>query len=111
MIIEISTDRSIKWDEQREVQFNAMIAERLDLYRTYIARIEVHLSDESLEKKKPRDIKCVLEANLQGFQQISVTMRSDSEELALLGAISKLSSSVKSTIDRITEHRLYRDRR
>lgn len=104
MTIQFNTDKTVKWDERHTEHFHALISEELKRYSTHITRIEVHLSDENGPKEGVNDIRCLLEARLEGRQPIAITAMADSEELAISAALGKLNASLKTTIGRMTEH-------
>jgi hypothetical protein len=76
MIIQFNANNLINWDEPRELHFKTAIEDRLWPNCSHIAKIEVHLSDESLEKEAFRNIRCLIEVYLKGHQRISATIRS-----------------------------------
>jgi hypothetical protein len=111
MIIQFNTDRNIKLDERHEKHFGDLINDGIERYSSNITRIEVHLSDENGEKEGPNDIRCLIEARLEGLQPIAVTSQANTEEQAILGALDKLRNYVKTTLGRIGDHKLFRGRK
>lgn len=105
MTIQFNTDNTIKWDQRHEEHFHALISKEMKRHSSHITRIEVHLSDENGAKEGVNAIKCLLEARLGGLKPIAVTAHANTEEQAMLGAIDKLNAAVKSTIDRMTDHK------
>jgi len=105
MTIQFNTDKTIKWDQRHDEHFNTVLAEELKRYSSHITRIEVHLSDENGSKEGINDIRCLMEARLEGKQPIAITATANSEEQAILDAVGKLSASLKTTIGRMTEHK------
>lgn len=104
MTIQFNTDKTVKWDERHDGHFNALIAEGLKRYSSHISRIEVHISDENGAKEGINDIRCLMEARLEGRQPIAITATANSEELAITDALGKLNASLKTTIGRMTEY-------
>lgn len=105
MKIQFNTDKNVKWDERHNEHFNAVLAEELKRYSSHITRLEVHLSDENGAKEGINDIRCMMEARLEGRQPIAITATANSEEQAILDAMGKLSASLKTTVDRMTDHK------
>lgn len=90
MTIQFNTDKTINGDEEKERYFTALVADELNRFSSQITRIEVHLSDENGKKDGLNNIRCLMEARLEGKQPIAVTNQSDTLEQAVSGAIDKL---------------------
>ena len=101
MIVQINTDKTIDGNEKHQNYFTSQIEEGLDKYKSYITRIEVHLSDENGKKEGVNDVKCMLEARLESRAPIAVTQQADAVELAVSGAIDKLKNSLETILGRI----------
>jgi ribosome-associated translation inhibitor RaiA len=104
MQIQFNTDKTIKGDERKEDYFVDLISKELEKYSSDITRIEVHLSDENGKKEGLNDIRCLLEARLEGKQPIAVINQADKIEYAVSGAISKLKASLKTIVERSSNH-------
>ncbi|MDP5172544.1 MAG: HPF/RaiA family ribosome-associated protein [Bacteroidia bacterium] len=100
MTIQFNTDKTISGEERKEDYFTSLITDGLDRFRSHITRIEVHLSDENGKKDGINDIRCLLEARLEGRQPIVAIDQSDTVEMAVTGAIHKMSASLASILDR-----------
>lgn len=104
MKIQFNTDKTIKGDESVQNHFTSYIQEALDRFQSDISRIEVHLSDENGEKEGFGDIRCLLEARVNGRQPIAVSHQADTLELAVSGALEKLSASLETIFGRLKNH-------
>ena len=104
MIIQFNTDKTINGDEKRELHFNFLIEEALKRFQSHISRIEVHLSDENGNKKGMNDMRCLLEARIEGKQPIAVSCQADTIEASLSGALNKLKSSLETILGRMHSH-------
>jgi hypothetical protein len=100
MTIQFNTDKTIDWDQRHDDHFSELIKEDLDRFSDHISRIEVHISDENGAKEGKNDIRCLLEARLEGKQPIAVSNQSDSIEAAVSGALTKIKASLKTIIER-----------
>lgn len=98
MIIQFNTDKTINGDEKSRVYFSQLIRDELRIYSSGLTRIEIHLSDENGKKEGPKDIRCLLEARIEGRQPIAVTSQENTEEQAVSKAIEKIKSAIKSTL-------------
>lgn len=104
MIVQFNTDRTISGEERKEEFFTAQIKKELERFQSHISRIEVHLSDENGVKEGKKDIKCSLEARIEGRQPIGVTDQADNIAMAISGALDKLKASLKTIIGRTRNH-------
>lgn len=99
MTIQFNTDKTISGSEDDTAAFTAQIADELSRFSSHITRIEVHLSDENGKKDGLNDIRCLMEARLEGKQPIAVTNQADTADQAVSGAIDNL----KALLETITE--------
>jgi ribosome-associated translation inhibitor RaiA len=77
----------------------------LNRFSDHITRVEVHLSDENSEKKGgEHDMRCVMEARLEGRQPIAVTHQAATVDEAVDGAADKLTRLIESTLGRLRDH-------
>lgn len=110
MTIQFNTDRKVNWDKSHEEQFHAIITHKVERHIAKITRIEVHVSDENADKSGPNDIRCLMEARVQGHQPLAVTAIASTHELAITDAAGKLAATLNSTLGRMGDHRLFRDK-
>lgn len=104
MTIQFNTDKTISGAERQEDFFTAQIADELERFASHISRIEVHLSDENGKKDGIKDIRCLIEARIEGKQPIAASDQADTTELAVSGAIDKLKAALKTVIGRSQNH-------
>jgi ribosome-associated translation inhibitor RaiA len=104
MKVQFNTDKTINGDERHEDFFTTQIAEELDRFQSHITRLEVHVSDENGKKEGLEDIRCLLEARLEGMQPIAVSNQAGTIDLAISGALNKLKASLKTTLGRMQNH-------
>ena len=55
-------------------------------------------------KEGIEDIRCLLEARIEGRQPIAVSNQADNIELAVSGAIDKLKASLETILGRLRDH-------
>lgn len=103
MKIQINTDNHITGRESLFARAEAIITDSLGHLASRVSRLEVHLSDENGEKAGGRDIRCLLEARLEGLQPIAVSDESDSVVGALTGAAAKLKGALDRTLGRLND--------
>lgn len=100
MKIQFNTDKVINGDERHQDFFTTQLTDELKRYQSHITRIEAHVSDENGKKEGLKDIRCLLEARLEGKQPIAVSCQAENIELALSGATDKLKTSLKTILGR-----------
>jgi hypothetical protein len=104
MQIQINTDHNIKESEALRVKFIELIKIELKNFSSHISRLEVHFTDENGNKIGQMDKKCLIEARIEGRQPIAVNNHSNTEDLALDGAIEKLKHSLTSILGALRNH-------
>jgi hypothetical protein len=104
MKIQFNTDKTINGDERNKDFFSDLISKELERYKSHITRIEVHITDQNGIKEGLNDIKCLLEARLEGRQPIAVSEQADTIEKAVSGAIDNLKAVLETTLGRLHNH-------
>jgi ribosome-associated translation inhibitor RaiA len=100
--IQINTDGNIDGHEQLAQQVEAIVRDGLQRFTAKLTRVEVHLSDENSDKKSgAEDKRCLLEARLAGHQPIAVSHEAATTELAVEGALEKLTHLLDGTLGRM----------
>lgn len=106
MRIQVNTDRHISATSELIDSVSSMIEHTLERFNGDITRIEVHLSDENGHKQDgSADIRCLMEARLQGRQPVAVTHQAVTVDQAADGAAEKLSRLISSTLGRLRDQR------
>jgi ribosome-associated translation inhibitor RaiA len=104
MTIQFNTDKALKGEKRQEEYFSTQIANGLERFESHISRIEVHLKDENGKKDGFNDISCLMEARIEGKQPIAVSNQADSVELAINGAIDKMTNAMNSIVGKMQAH-------
>ncbi|QVL51965.1 MAG: hypothetical protein KFB97_10715 [Cyanobium sp. M30B3] len=105
MQIQINTDNNIEGHEQLAEQVEAVVRDALQRFSEKITRVEVHLSDENSDKKfGVEDKRCLLEARPAGHQPIAVSHEAATTELAVEGALERLTHLLDGTLGRMGKH-------
>jgi ribosome-associated translation inhibitor RaiA len=109
MQIQISTDHNIEGHEALAAQVTGVVENALSRFSDHITRVEVHLSDQNSDKKGGNnDMRCMMEARLEGRQPIAVTHQAATLDQAVDGAADKLANLIESTLDRLHDQREHR---
>ena len=103
MHIQTNTDHHITGSEGLAAQATAIVEGALARFSDQITRVEVHLSDENGARGGVEDIRCMMEARLEGRQPIAVTHQAATVELAMDGAADKLKHSIESMLGRLRD--------
>jgi len=104
MKIQFNTDKTIDGDKRNQEYFTSLITDALKRYQSNISRIEVHISDENGRKEGVNDIRCLLEARLNGKKPMAITSNATTVEAALSGALKKLKASLETIIGQMSKH-------
>ncbi len=106
MQIQINTDRNIEGHEALAAQVSGVVESTLSRISDHITRVEVHLSDENSDKKGgDNNMRCLMEARLQGRQPVAVTHQAATLDQAVDGAADKLIRLIESTLGRLRDHK------
>lgn len=109
MRIQINSDRNIEIDEVLEAEISGGLESALGRFSARITLLEVHLSDENSDKKGGHDdMRCLLEARLEGHQPIAVAHRAATLNLAVDGAATRLTKLIKHSQERLHEQQSQR---
>lgn len=109
MQIQINTDRNIEGREALVTQVSGVVESALSRFSDHITRVEVHVSDENSDKKGgTRDMRCMMEARLEGRQPIAVSHQAATLDLAVDGAAGKLSRLIESAVEKLHDQRIRR---
>ena len=109
MQIQINTDRNIEGGENLAAQIRAVVESALSRFSDRITRVELHLSDENSNKKGGSDdIRCLMEARLEGRKPVAVTHQAATVDQAVEGAADKLTSLINSTLGRLHDQTIRR---
>ena len=108
MQIQINTDHNIAGREALTAYVSTVVESAVSRISDHITRVEVHLSDENGAKSGPDDMRCVMEARLEGRQPVAVTQQATTLEEAVAGAAEKLARLVEGTLGRLRDQKSHR---
>lgn len=102
MQIQVNTDRHIPGDDTLTDSIRDELKSSLKRFSDHITRVEVHLSDQNSENRGGADdIRCLIEARIEGRQPSIVTHDAANVKQAFTGAIDKLTRLLTSTFERM----------
>lgn len=101
MQIQINTDRSSEGHESLVAQVRGVVESTPGRVSDQITRVEVPLSNENSDQKDGNnDMRCMMEARLEGRRPIAVTHQAAILDQAVDGAADKLTRLIESTLGR-----------
>ena len=104
MQIQINTGHNIEGHEALATQVSSVVADSLSRFSDSITHVDVHLSDVNSDKKGgDRDMRCVIEAHLNGLQPLAVTNQAATIDQSVDEAAEKMTHLLKHTLGRL-EH-------
>jgi len=100
MTIQFNSDKNIAGSEEKAAPIVEFLTKDLSRFSDHITRLEVHISDQNGNKDGLNDIRCLIEARMQGRQPIAVTNDADNSSMAVKGASDKLKSVMETIVER-----------
>lgn len=104
MTIQFNTDHNIEGNERLAAFLEEKTTTALSRFNEQITRVEIHLSDDNAGKNGVKNIKCLLEARLEGLEPIAVTEHETTIEKSVNGAIDKMKAVLDTTLGRLGNH-------
>jgi len=99
MQIQVNTDHNIEGHQTLLTHVTSVVEDSMGQMSEHITRVEVHLSDENSDKKQGKDdLRCMMEARLEGSQPVAVTQHAETLHQAIDGAAEKLHRLIDSTL-------------
>ena len=106
MQIQINTDHNIQCHESLANKIRGTVESALSHVKDQITQVEVYLSDENSDKKGGHDdMRCVMEARIEGRHPIAVTDQANTVDQAVDGATEKLTKLIEHTLGRLRDQR------
>lgn len=104
MIVQYNTDKAINGSEEKQDYYRDLIKKKLKKYQSHISKIIVHVADENGPKNGNNDMRCLIEARVEGYQPIAASDHANSVEHAVVGAVHKLIASLDKIFENIKNH-------
>ncbi len=106
MQVLVHTDHNIEGHRSLADRIEGVVESALARAKDHVTRVEVHLSDENSDKKGGRlDMRCVMEARVEGRPPVAVTHHAATVDRAVAGAADKLARVMDRQLDRLHEKR------
>jgi ribosome-associated translation inhibitor RaiA len=104
MQIQLNAGDGLTAKETLELWATDFLNGELARFADEITRVEVQLSDEAKGKTGGEDMRCMLEARLNGHAPVAVQHHADNMDEAMRGACTKLVRALEHTLGRLDRH-------
>ena len=105
MFIQIRTDNQVESDAGRNAQIEEQVRQRLARFENRITDIEIHVSDVNGPRGGNADLKCTLEARVNGLAPVAVTDQGNTMDRAVIGAARKAVRALDHQLGRLADAR------
>ena len=105
MQIQINTDSSLEGREALFSHIRKVVKHALSHHSKHITRVEVHLTDQNGPKSGLKEMRCAMEARIEGHQPIAATSDDATVHQAVDGAAEKLAHLVENTLGKLQDER------
>lgn len=89
MFIQIHTDNQVASDGDRDDRLEEQVRQRLARFESRITDVEIHVSDVNGPRGGAADLRCTLEARVNGIPPVAVADEGSTVDRAILGAAKK----------------------
>lgn len=103
MQISVNTDKTIERTAGLEDHVKEVVKASLHRFGEHIGRVDVHLSEGNAQKSSDGDIRCMIEARVNGYQPIAVTDHDATLHQSINGAADKLQRAIDSALGRLSD--------
>ena len=90
MFIQIHADNQVPSDSDRDLRLEDQIRQRLARFEGRITDVEVHVSDINGPRGGNADLRCSMEARINGIPPVAAIDQGDSVDRAVIGAAKKV---------------------
>jgi hypothetical protein len=104
MQVQVNTGNGLENKETLERWADEFLNDALARFRQEITRVEVQLTDEGSGKKGAADLRCMLEARLNGHEPLAVNHHAETQDEAFRGAAQKLIRKLEHTLGKLDRH-------
>jgi hypothetical protein len=104
MQVQVNTGDGLTGKDTLERWADDFLNDELARFRDEITRVEVQLTDEAKGKKGAQDMRCMLEARLNGHQPVAVQHHAETMDEAIRGACTKLVRALDHTLGKLDRH-------
>ena len=104
MQVQVNCGNGLSAKETLERWATDFLNESLVRFRHELTRVEVQLMDEAKGKSSGQDMRCMLEARLNGHPPVAVNHNAQDMDEAIRGATGKLIRALEHTLGKLERH-------
>jgi len=105
MQINVNTDKTIERTAGLDDHVRQVVQGALNRFGEHIGRVDVHLSDNNAQKSSDGDVRCMIEARVNGYQPIAVSDHDATLHQSINGAADKLQRAIDSALGRLNDNK------
>jgi len=109
MQVRIHTDHNIEGHEALADRVSSVLEDALSGVSDRLTHVNVYLSDQNSDQKSSKDdMRCIIEAHIEGHQPLAVTHQSTTLNQAVDDAVDKLTHLINHTLGRLEHQESHR---
>jgi hypothetical protein len=105
LFIQINTDNQVESDAERDARIEEQIRQRLARFEGRITDIEIHVSDINGPRGGASDLRCTLEARVNGVAPVAVADHGATVDRAILGAAKKAARALDHQLGKLADNK------
>jgi hypothetical protein len=105
LFIQINTDNQIPSDAGRDAQIEEQVRQRLARFEERITDVEIHVSDVNGPRGGAADLRCTLEARVNGVPPVAVSDNGATVDRAILGAAKKAARALDHQLGKLSDRK------
>ena len=105
MFIQINTDNQVLSDAERDAQIEEQVRQRLARFEERITDVEIHVSDINGPRGGAADLRCTLEARMNGVPPVAVADHGSTVDRAILGAAKKAARALDHQLGKLSDRK------
>ena len=105
MLIQIHADNQVPSDSERDSRLEEQIRQRLARFEGRITDVEVHVSDVNGPRGGNADLRCSMEARVNGIPPIAAIDEGNTVDRAVIGAAKKVVRALDHQLGKLADRR------
>jgi predicted component of type VI protein secretion system len=105
LFIQIHADNQIPGDSDRDSRLEEQIRQRLARFEGRITDVEVHVSDVNGPRGGNAELRCTIEARVNGIPPVAAVDQGNDVERAVIGAAKKVVRALDHQLGRLSDRR------
>jgi len=105
VFIQIRADNQIPGDQERDSRLEEQIRQRLARFEGRITDVEVHVSDVNGPRGGNADMRCSIEARVNGIPPVAAVDEGNDVERAVIGAAKKVVRALDHQLGKLSDRR------